>query len=442
MAEELKEDLSLASGYRRVTAGQVPGIHALDTLDTLAAIVKADGAGDERDKVVSAGNERQMVGTGGLPASCFQVVSVERLCGRAGAPVVVSSFGKGSDGGGAAQVERAGRDNTLSCRAQKRLERGEEEIVGGVQVAVVVQIVPDPLRLLPDSPLDVAARLQSQLADPESVLRGGTWTRYLDSIEKQSGISGVGILLERAQDMDWVLVRKLVPGGPAWENGMIREGNMIVSVDGQSVCGWPMDSLCRHMTGPEGSKVTLALSIKPRSLINDDHTRPDDAVITHSVTLERRPIVRGPEVQEYTQVHSIEMEPDNSHFFRAPTYAVSPSAKTSSLPSSLPRSLPSSALATNNGLDPAMGFTSSGKSLEEAGKSLEKIIAKEIWDARRSSACPSPSSPLRGASSGNSSLGSPLRGASSANSPSRMSRTSPRSPIGSVFGLITDHLTS
>jgi hypothetical protein len=52
-----------------------------------------------------------------------------------------------------------------------------------------------------------------------------------------------------------------------------------------------------------------------------------------------------------------------------------PSAKTRSLPSSLPRSLPSSALATHNGPDPALVFTSFGKSLEEAGKSLEKIIA-------------------------------------------------------------------
>jgi hypothetical protein len=57
-----------------------------------------------------------------------------------------------------------------------------------------------------------------------------------------------------------------------------------------------------------------------------------------------------------------------------------PSAKKSSLPSSLPRSLPIPALATHNGTDPAKVFTSIGRSLEEAGKSLEKI-AKETGDA-------------------------------------------------------------
>jgi len=45
--------------------------------------------------------------------------------------------------------------------------------------------------------------------------------------------------------------------------------------------------------------------------------------------------------------------------------------------------LPSSALATHNGPDPAVVFTSFGKSLEEAGKSLEKLIAT-TFQVRRS----------------------------------------------------------
>jgi len=91
-----------------------------------------------------------------------------------------------------------------------------------------------------------------------------------------------------------------------------------------------MGSLCNHLTGPEGSKVTFEVLIKPRSLVHNSprvaySPRSDASVATHSVTLERRPLLIGSDIQEYTQAHSLEAEraSDPSHFRRAPTHATS-----------------------------------------------------------------------------------------------------------------------
>jgi carboxyl-terminal processing protease len=68
--------------------------------------------------------------------------------------------------------------------------------------------------------------------------------------------SGVGLLLEEAPDGPTVV--RALPDTPA-ERAGIETGEIIVSVDGESVRDLPLDAIVERVTGEEGTTVTLGL---------------------------------------------------------------------------------------------------------------------------------------------------------------------------------------
>ncbi len=70
-------------------------------------------------------------------------------------------------------------------------------------------------------------------------------------------VVGVGMLLGGMPSGD-ILVRQVVPGGPASRAG-VRPGDRVVQVDGRPVKGLPVDQVAQMIRGPEGTRVKLVL---------------------------------------------------------------------------------------------------------------------------------------------------------------------------------------
>ncbi|MAT13928.1 MAG: hypothetical protein CMJ46_01505 [Planctomyces sp.] len=68
----------------------------------------------------------------------------------------------------------------------------------------------------------------------------------------------VGIGVEIKPEADSVLIVKALPNGPAASAGL-RSGDLIMSIDGQSVTGKTLDWVADRITGAEGSRVVLAV---------------------------------------------------------------------------------------------------------------------------------------------------------------------------------------
>ena len=52
---------------------------------------------------------------------------------------------------------------------------------------------------------------------------------------------GLGLVLERNED--GISIKDLVPGLGAYRSGQLRQGDVLVSVDGRSVAGYDLDSV-------------------------------------------------------------------------------------------------------------------------------------------------------------------------------------------------------
>ncbi|QDU79969.1 putative CtpA-like serine protease [Polystyrenella longa] len=68
----------------------------------------------------------------------------------------------------------------------------------------------------------------------------------------------VGIGVEIKPEGDSILVVKALPGGPA-ANAGLKAGDLIMSIDGQSVSGKTLDWVVDRITGAEGSRIVLGM---------------------------------------------------------------------------------------------------------------------------------------------------------------------------------------
>ena len=69
---------------------------------------------------------------------------------------------------------------------------------------------------------------------------------------------GLGLLIGEAPETGAV-VKRVGQGAPAWQKG-VREGDLIVGIDSQSVIGMPLRDIALRLRGPIGSEVNLTLS--------------------------------------------------------------------------------------------------------------------------------------------------------------------------------------
>lgn len=83
----------------------------------------------------------------------------------------------------------------------------------------------------------------------------------------EGAFEGVGLsyeLIEGPQGQDTIAVLSVVPGGPSDEAG-VRAGDRIVSVEGETAIGWSHEHIRSRLTGPEGSRVRVAVRRPGRS---------------------------------------------------------------------------------------------------------------------------------------------------------------------------------
>mmetsp|Transcript_55293 Transcript_55293/g.135406 ORF Transcript_55293/g.135406 Transcript_55293/m.135406 type:complete len:103 (-) Transcript_55293:395-703(-) len=69
---------------------------------------------------------------------------------------------------------------------------------------------------------------------------------------------GIGAYFQRAStDPSGLAVKSLLKGSPAFRNGGISVGDVIMSVDGETVYGKKLAALAEVLLGPPGSTVKL-----------------------------------------------------------------------------------------------------------------------------------------------------------------------------------------
>ncbi len=76
--------------------------------------------------------------------------------------------------------------------------------------------------------------------------------------QKMQGIDGVGIVLEFNTDSDHPTVSSLVPGKSANACGLIKIGDVLLSVDGISTQKRAFDDIRSMIAGPVGTYVSLS----------------------------------------------------------------------------------------------------------------------------------------------------------------------------------------
>ncbi len=94
-------------------------------------------------------------------------------------------------------------------------------------------------------------------------------------IEVSGSLEGIGAVL--SEDDHFVLVREIVPGGAAWRQGILEEGDLILAV--KQTEGEPVDvgdmrinDVVKMIRGPKGTVVTLTVK------------KPDERVLTVAIT--------------------------------------------------------------------------------------------------------------------------------------------------------------
>ena len=82
----------------------------------------------------------------------------------------------------------------------------------------------------------------------------------------EKGMCGIGVVLK--EDIDGVVVKEILPGGPAEKTGSLRVGDIIYRVNGKNIENMPFPGVLDSLRGSLGSSVTL-----------DIHRQDNDHVI-------------------------------------------------------------------------------------------------------------------------------------------------------------------
>lgn len=106
-------------------------------------------------------------------------------------------------------------------------------------------------------PYEIASRMVLPLGPEAVILMNPQQARLFAPAPSREDVVGVGIVIFTT-DKDEVLVRRVIPGGPASQGG-VRRGDRVVSVDGVPTAGRRVEEVGAAIRGKEGSRVTLEL---------------------------------------------------------------------------------------------------------------------------------------------------------------------------------------
>ncbi|MCB1181298.1 MAG: PDZ domain-containing protein [Chlamydiia bacterium] len=84
---------------------------------------------------------------------------------------------------------------------------------------------------------------------------------YAMKVQLEKGMCGIGVVL--SEGVDGVVVAEVIKGGPAAKNGLLRTGDTIVEVDGESVREYSFARILEVLRGEEGSKTILGVMRYP-----------------------------------------------------------------------------------------------------------------------------------------------------------------------------------
>lgn len=83
---------------------------------------------------------------------------------------------------------------------------------------------------------------------------------YAMKVQLEKGMCGIGVVLR--EGIDGITVREVIKGGPAETSGRIREGDMIIAVDGEEIRNVSFHKVLELMRGKEGTKTVLGIMRK------------------------------------------------------------------------------------------------------------------------------------------------------------------------------------
>lgn len=133
-------------------------------------------------------------------------------------------------------------------RTSTTLQGKMDEVMSLVQREYVDEVDLDSLSE------ELVAVLLSEL-DPHSTYLSARETER-NAEQMRGNFEGVGLVIHREGDTSYV--GQVMPGGPSEGLG-IMPGDMIVTVDGDSVTGLPADSVVAHLRGPRRTRVEVTV---------------------------------------------------------------------------------------------------------------------------------------------------------------------------------------
>ncbi|EKX31360.1 hypothetical protein GUITHDRAFT_149349 [Guillardia theta CCMP2712] len=109
-------------------------------------------------------------------------------------------------------------------------------------------------------------RMHAELAEIRRVCRS-----LVGSLTSSQRFKGVGMIVRTSKQ---TVIKELLPGGPADESGELREGDVVLSVNGRDLAGLSALDVQRLIVGPEGTSVCLRVR-REEGTVNVVLTRSD-----------------------------------------------------------------------------------------------------------------------------------------------------------------------
>jgi C-terminal processing protease CtpA/Prc len=73
-----------------------------------------------------------------------------------------------------------------------------------------------------------------------------------EGAKNQSSLSGIGVVFSVGPDKGFY-IKNMTPGGAAYDSGILREGDMLISVDGKETTGKSADYVTNKILGKLGT---------------------------------------------------------------------------------------------------------------------------------------------------------------------------------------------
>ncbi|MEG3030949.1 MAG: S41 family peptidase [Victivallaceae bacterium] len=108
----------------------------------------------------------------------------------------------------------------------------------------------------------------------------------------EKGMCGIGIILK--EDIEGILIKDVVPQGPAHESHKVLPNDILKSVNGQSIDGMSFSKVLEILKGPENSTVVLDLEhSKPKKRVEVKITRKKIILGDKRVDVSSEPFANG-----------------------------------------------------------------------------------------------------------------------------------------------------